>query len=49
MIPQTYTKLEGHQANTMIRLLETLEDGDDVQHVYSNFDFDQAQLEEVAG
>ena len=49
MIPQTYTKLEGHQANTMIRLLETLEDGDDVQHVYSNFDFDQAQLEEIAG
>src|SRR5450432_2886736 len=41
MIPQTYTKLEGHQANTMFRLLEVLEDGDDVQHVYSNFDFDQ--------
>jgi len=49
MIPQTYTKLEGHQASTMIRLLEALEDADDVQHVYSNFDFDQAQLEEVAG
>src|SRR5450755_118207 len=30
MIPQNYIKLEGHQANTMIRLLETLEDGDDV-------------------
>src|SRR3974390_2801273 len=49
MIPQTYTKLEGHQANTMIRLLEALEDSDDVQHVYSNFDFDQNALEEVAG
>ena len=49
MIPQTYTKLEGHQANTMIRLLEALEDSDDVQHVYSNFDFDQNTLEEVAG
>ena len=49
MIPQTYTKLEGQQANTMIRLLEALEDHDDVQHVYSNFDIDQKQLEEVAG
>jgi YebC/PmpR family DNA-binding regulatory protein len=49
MVPQNYTKLEGHQAGTMIRLLEALEDGDDVQHVYSNFDFDEKQLEEVAG
>ncbi len=49
MVPQTYTKLEGHQAGTMIRLLEALEDGDDVQHVWSNFDIDQKQLEEVAG
>ena len=47
MVPQTYTKLEGHQAGTMIRLLEALEDADDVQHVYSNFDIDQKQLEEV--
>jgi YebC/PmpR family DNA-binding regulatory protein len=49
MVPQNYTKLEGHQANTMIRLLEALEDHDDVEHVYSNFDIDQKQLEEVAG
>jgi len=33
----------------MIRLLEAIEDHDDVQNVYSNFDFDQKQLEEVAG
>ncbi len=49
MIPQNYVKLEGQQAATMVRLLEALEDQDDVQHVYSNFDIDQAQLEEVAG
>ena len=49
MIPQNYIKLEGNQVNTMVRLLEALEDGDDVQHVYSNVDFDQAQLEAVAG
>ncbi len=49
MIPQNYIKLEGQQAATMLRLLEALEDQDDVQHVYSNFDIDQKQLEEVAG
>ena len=49
MIPQNYIKLEGQAANTMIRLLEAPEDHDDVQHVYSNFDVDTKQLEEVAG
>jgi len=48
MLPQNYIKLEGQQAGTMIRLLEALEDHDDVQHVYSNFDIDQKALEEVA-
>ncbi len=48
MLPQNYIKLEGQQATTMIRLIEALEDHDDVQHVYSNFDVDQKQLEEVA-
>jgi YebC/PmpR family DNA-binding regulatory protein len=49
MVPQNYIKLQGQQANTMIRLIEALEDSDDVQHVYSNFDVDIKQLEEVAG
>jgi YebC/PmpR family DNA-binding regulatory protein len=49
MIPQNYIKLEGPQANTMIRLMEALEDQDDVQNVHSNFDIDQKLLEEVAG
>jgi YebC/PmpR family DNA-binding regulatory protein len=49
MIPQNYIKLEGSQANTMIRLMEALEDQDDVQNVHSNFDIDQKLLEEVAG
>jgi len=48
MVPQNYIKLEGAAANQMIRLLESLEDHDDVQNVYSNFDVDQKQLEEVA-
>jgi len=49
MIPDNYIKLTGHQASTMIRLMEALEDQDDVQHVYSNFDIDQKEMEEVAG
>jgi YebC/PmpR family DNA-binding regulatory protein len=49
MIPQNYIKLEGQAANTMIRLMEALEDQDDVQNVHSNFDIDEKLLEEVAG
>jgi YebC/PmpR family DNA-binding regulatory protein len=48
MLPQNYIKLEGQQATLMIKLIEALEEHDDVQHVYSNFDVDQKQLEEVA-
>jgi YebC/PmpR family DNA-binding regulatory protein len=49
MVASTYTKLEGNAANQMIRLLETLEDCDDTQNVYSNFDMDAAQMEHAAG
>ena len=49
MIASTYTRLEGSAATQMIRLLEALEEHDDVQHVYSNFDLDAKQLEAVAG
>ncbi|HVI10728.1 MAG TPA: YebC/PmpR family DNA-binding transcriptional regulator [Candidatus Binatia bacterium] len=48
-IPQNYIKLEGQAASTMIRLMEALEEHDDVQNVHSNFDIDQKLLEEVAG
>ena len=49
MVPQNYIKLEGAQASQMVRLLEALEDHDDVQNVHANFDIDQKLLEEVAG
>jgi YebC/PmpR family DNA-binding regulatory protein len=49
MIPQNYVKVEGPAASTMIRLMEALEEHDDVQNVHSNFDIDQKLLEEVAG
>jgi len=48
-IPQNYIKLEGAAAGTMIRLMEALEEHDDVQNVHANFDIDQKLLEEVAG
>ncbi len=49
MVSTLYTKLEGAPANQMIRLLEAIEDLDDVQNVYSNFDMDEAQMEAAAG
>ena len=49
MVASTYTKLEGSAAIQMIRLLETLEDCDDTQNVYSNFDMDAEQMEHAAG
>ncbi len=47
MIPQTYVKLEGREAQQMMRLMETLEDSDDVQNVYANFDIPDEVLNAV--
>ncbi len=44
MVPQNYVKLTGKQAEQMLRLMEELEDHDDVQHVYANFDIEEAEL-----
>ncbi len=49
MVPKSYIKLTGNQAGQMIRLVEALEDQDDVQHVYANFDIDEKELQAVAG
>src|SRR6266496_3301171 len=49
MIPSNYIKLEGQQARTMLRLMEVMEDHDDVQNVYTNADIDEKVMEEVAG
>jgi len=45
MVASTYTKLEGNTAGQMMRLLEVLEDLDDTQNVYTNFDMDEAAVE----
>lgn len=44
MIPQTYVKLEGPEARQMLKLMEALEDHDDVQKVSANFDIDEADM-----
>lgn len=49
MIASTYTHLEDTAAKSMMRLLEALEDFDDTQNVYSNFDMTAEQMEQVAG
>lgn len=48
MIPKNLTKLEGKNAAAMLRLSEALEEHDDVQNVYSNFDVDEKELEALA-
>ena len=47
MIPQTSVRIEGREAEHMIRLMEALEDSDDVQNVYANFDIDEQLLEAI--
>jgi YebC/PmpR family DNA-binding regulatory protein len=48
MIPKNLMKLEGKNASAMIRLSEALEENEDVQNVYSNFDVDEKELEAMA-
>jgi YebC/PmpR family DNA-binding regulatory protein len=45
MLPKSYVKLAGQQAQQMIRLVDALEEQDDVQHVYSNFDVDEKEIQ----
>ena len=45
MIPQSCVKLEGKPAQQMVRLMEALDEHDDVQHVWSNFDISEKEIE----
>jgi YebC/PmpR family DNA-binding regulatory protein len=47
MIPQTQVVLEGKQAESMLRLMDKLEDNDDVQNVYANFDISAEEMEKM--
>ena len=48
MVPKNLIKLEGKSASGMLRLNEALEEHDDVQNVYSNFDIDEKDMEALA-
>jgi len=43
MIPQTQVQLEGKQAESMLKMMDALEDNDDVQNVYANFDISEEE------
>ena len=47
MVPKNTVRVEGKQAEQMLRLMETLEELDDVSKVFSNFDIDAAAMAEV--
>jgi YebC/PmpR family DNA-binding regulatory protein len=47
MIPQTMVKLEGKNAENMLKLMDRLEDNDDVQNVYANFDISSEEMEKL--
>ena len=49
MIPSTSIKLEGKEAEQMMKLMEALEEHEDVQNVYANFDIDEAVMERFSG
>ncbi len=47
MIPQTMVELDGKQAESMLKLMDRLEDNDDVQNVYANFDISDEEMEKM--
>ena len=48
MIPSNTVKLEANKAESMLKMMEKLEDNDDVQNVYSNFDIDEDVMEKLS-
>jgi YebC/PmpR family DNA-binding regulatory protein len=47
MIPQNTVKVEGKTAQQVMKLMEALDEHDDVQHVYANFDIEESELAEA--
>jgi len=45
MIPKNTIRLDGKEAEQALRLMDAMEDNDDVQHVYSNFDISKEVME----
>ncbi len=49
MLPNSYVKVTGPEAKQLLSLVEALEEHDDCQHVYANFDIPDEELEKIAG
>jgi transcriptional/translational regulatory protein YebC/TACO1 len=45
MVPFEFVRLTGKEAQSMLRLMDVLEDHEDIQHVWSNFDIDEKEIE----
>jgi YebC/PmpR family DNA-binding regulatory protein len=45
MVPDSYVKLTGKEAQSMVKLMDALEDHDDIQHVWANFDIEEQDIE----
>lgn len=48
MVPQSTIHLSGKEAEQMLKLMESLEEFDDVRKVYANFDIDEKEMEKIA-
>mgnify|MGYP001208112858 FL=1 len=49
MIPQNMNPIEGKQAESLMKMIDVLEDNDDVQNVYANFDISDEEMEKIMG
>jgi YebC/PmpR family DNA-binding regulatory protein len=45
MVPKNFVKLQGKEAQQMLKLFEAIDDHDDVQHVWANFDIEEKEIE----
>jgi len=48
MVPQNQIRLEGKDAQTMLKLMDALEDQEDIQNVWANFDIDESEMKEAS-
>jgi len=49
MIPQNMSPVEGKQAESLMKMIDVLEDNDDVQNVHANFDISDEEMEKIMG
>ena len=49
LIPQTMTAVSGSQAESLMKMIDVLEDNDDVQNIHANFDIDDDEMERLMG